>query len=677
MLDKRSWLYVVLILAVISASWLLLQRIPAEAPRVMDAVLDYREWERLASRVGTNPLAALAEVRPTGVPSVAIAEETLDTLEKAGQISLYTAATFRTLVRSGASGEWRHLTEADLPLGHTVVVAGIGPRADRLVNALERRFGRDRVLVRPGRSTVLIDIDHSLVSAREIGLFLDPDLVREVAALGFKVVPRFSNSPGLDGAGIREIIKALPTPDGRFPYELFIASGLEMPGYPGHLTDLSRELAGHGLDLGLLEAPVQRGFVNQLGFEKVAQALDYRVIRVYAISEAELEKLTPEIVVDRWVRAARERNIRAIYLRPFVKGIPHEQLLTYNLDFFASSVKALERAGYPMGDPEPFAPVSPARWLQIIVSLGIIAGGWLVMDHLFGLPDRWGRGMAVLGVLGTALAYLRFRTWAELGFAFLAAVIFPSLAIGLQLRHWAQRRPVEAGSTRGLLGEGVLALLRASAVSLLGALFIAALLSDIRYLLEFELFRGVKAVHVLPLGLVGLYYLRYFGLTTRAGERPAALWPEIRRLLRETVRVHHLVLLGLAAAVAYIYLGRTGHEAGLTVSRLEIAMRDYVEKLMITRPRTKEFLAGHPALLAAAALWRFGHEKQLFLAALAATIGQISLVNSFEHLRTPVLISLLRTGNGLVLGLLAGALAVALLWAVDLAWRRWGLGERL
>ena len=44
---------------------------------------------------------------------------------------------------------------------------------------------------------------------------------------------------------------------------------------------------------------------------------------------------------------------------------------------------------------------------------------------------------------------------------------------------------------------------------------------------------------------------------------------------------------------------------------------------------------------------------------LIATIGQVSLVNTFAHIHTPLFISLLRTVNGLWIGLIIGLLLIA------------------
>jgi hypothetical protein len=71
------------------------------------------------------------------------------------------------------------------------------------------------------------------------------------------------------------------------------------------------------------------------------------------------------------------------------------------------------------------------------------------------------------------------------------------------------------------------------------------------------------------------------------------------------------------------------------------------------RPRFKELL-GYPVLLLGLLLHpRWGRPATAALVVLGA-IGPISLVNSFLHLHTPLVITLLRSLYGLGLGLLFG-----------------------
>ena len=78
------------------------------------------------------------------------------------------------------------------------------------------------------------------------------------------------------------------------------------------------------------------------------------------------------------------------------------------------------------------------------------------------------------------------------------------------------------------------------------------------------------------------------------------------------------------------------------------------------RPRTKEMLIGWPMLLLFIWSPRRGPRFLPMVFGLGMSIGLVSVVNTFLHIRTPFLISLLRTGWGVLFGLLIGTVLVLL-----------------
>jgi hypothetical protein len=103
-------------------------------------------------------------------------------------------------------------------------------------------------------------------------------------------------------------------------------------------------------------------------------------------------------------------------------------------------------------------------------------------------------------------------------------------------------------------------------------------------------------------------------------------------------------------------------------------MRAFLERVLFARPRTKEFLIGYPALWLLACLRNLRPVYRMVLW-LSATIGFVTLVNSFCHLHTPLLFILLRFVNALALSVpVFGVYYLAVLFALWL-WRtvgRWG-----
>ncbi|MBQ5636430.1 MAG: hypothetical protein IIV08_02630, partial [Selenomonadales bacterium] len=107
------------------------------------------------------------------------------------------------------------------------------------------------------------------------------------------------------------------------------------------------------------------------------------------------------------------------------------------------------------------------------------------------------------------------------------------------------------------------------------------------------------------------------------------------------------------------------------VPGIELKMRAFLEQVMYARPRSKEFLIGHPAFfLAAIAYYRNLPNFLLYLLVVAATIAQGSLVETFAHMRTPVFMSFIRALDGLAAGIGVGLIAVLGVWVLRKVWYR-------
>lgn len=195
------------------------------------------------------------------------------------------------------------------------------------------------------------------------------------------------------------------------------------------------------------------------------------------------------------------------------------------------------------------------------------------------------------------------------------------------------------------------------------------LLSDVSFMLKVNTFLGVKAAHAVPLVLIGLYFW---------------LWREDRQMWVQKVRdlwtsplfIRSVVIVAVLAGIGYIYLARTGNEAA-GVSGIELQMRQLLDTILGVRPRTKEFLIGHPFMMLTLYL---GYRQRYLPLLLIGSIGQVSLVNTFAHIHTPLVVSLARTGNGLGLGIVVGLVFIAVWELLALlarrSWPRLGAGTQ-
>jgi hypothetical protein len=269
---------------------------------------------------------------------------------------------------------------------------------------------------------------------------------------------------------------------------------------------------------------------------------------------------------------------------------------------------------------------------------------------LLTLAMGWNRATPYLGLTGlllwTGLLAVDPVSARKL-MAFAAVVIFPTLSLVVNVKR--RGSPV---------GGSILLLLRTSLYTFAGALLMVGLLADAGFMLKLDQFTGVKLAHVAPLLLVALIF--FF-----RGDEDGRGWQwQLQRFLDQPIAVKFAVVGAILLVALLVYVSRTGNESA-AISPLELKFRTLLDNLLGVRPRTKEFLLGHPLLLL---LFYLGYRNNNYMPLLLiGAIGQVSLVNTYAHIHTPLLVSLTRSFHGLWLGIAGGLVLIAL----------WNIGERL
>jgi hypothetical protein len=466
----------------------------------------------------------------------------------------------------------------------------------------------------------------------QLGLGLDPLQVRAVQAGGAQVVARVYNFAGVDEFAIRGMLQQLHQQGAT----LLVFAGDQVLGFRHALDATAQAIRTFGMRYGAIE------FGKQAGDGRLSLLLPDRTVRLHSISAAEAATLAPSEMVERLERAAQERNIRALYLRI---GAGDTNQLRGVLQSLRS---ALQRSGFTVqaNGARPFQPLEPPLWMFPFIGLGVgILTGWLVRQLW---ANGWTEWLPV--GLGGLCALLCLLPEGRKLVAFGAAVMFPT--VGLIMLPALLGEQVREGAS------GLVFLTRLFGLiifpfgwSLMGALHIVGLLAGTSFLVKAEQFAGIKAAHVLPLLMVGVFYAAY----------AVGSWDFWRRWLPQPIfwwqaGVALLVLLALV-----LMLVRTGNEAPGAVSEWELRARALLENLMNVRPRTKEFLIGHPVLVVAVAMLMANRRSWLPLLMLLGAIGQVSVVNTFCHLHSPLAVSLLRVAWGAGIGIALGLLLVLIL----------------
>ncbi|MGI5838860.1 MAG: DUF5693 family protein [bacterium] len=620
------------------------------AANTVQLVMDYADIRDRAAERRYNLNYFLTKLKENGLQSVALRERTLQELVDAGQATVLTGTEIADALRLGGAAAGG-LAPETIRSGNTYILTDTAETHAWLRTEFTKRLGPDRVAEPAGN---ILELAAAREGVLEFRLGFAAADIAAIRASGLGVVPVFAD---YDLITPEEITAMFDIVDGAGAVRAVLFDGREVLGYPQHLETTAAAMESRGAVFAMVQAPgTLRGYVGLAGSEQLLRRLDYRAARVYMVSRKETNNIREVDMIERWLSAVKESNVRVLYLRPFYLPTSEEEEVWRNLNYVRDLAARLETAGYAVGPAVPFAPYFVPLTYLLLLTLGIAAGGVLLLRPVYRGSLRFTLGILALAVFACfaarRLGYLDlFRTIAAVA----GAVIFAALAVtGVLQNPW-----LTAGRTNSVRAQVIFALrlwLGAVATALTGAILAAGMLGDIRYILELEFFRGVKVLYVLPLAIVAVGYL-WFSVFAR--ERKGNIGAELRDFYYSRVTVRGLLAAAAVAAVGAIYIVRSGNVAA--ISQWEWEFRTLLDNLLIARPRTKEFLFGHPALLLAVALAVRGHRRWLLPLFLLGTVGQLSILNTFVHIKTPLLLSAIRTLNGLWLGALVGVAAI-LLW---------------
>lgn len=353
------------------------------------------------------------------------------------------------------------------------------------------------------------------------------------------------------------------------------------------------------------------------------------VVRFHEITTEDLLQMEEEVIIARWRRAVRERNIRGLILHP----LPHLSLVE-NLAYFTQVHNVVSKMGFQpraqISSPSPQSPLVP-----LLISIGVI--GLLLLVALKIQPER--ATIYLLGsmvLMGITLFLPIDSIIGRQAIALLIALLMPVFAMLLLLPLLITKQGWQ---------EGIRIVLLFSLISLSAGLLISALLASPAFLVKVYQFRGVKLALALPLILTAIIYYRHIGFSS--------LYRSISWFLRPS----KLIFITAAVIILAVIILRSG-DYGLLYLEFERNVRQFLEETLHARPRFKEFLFGHPLLFLAAASAASNLKN---LAVVLGMVGQVSIINTFAHAHTPIYLSLLRTGNGLLLGLLVGGILYLIL----------------
>jgi hypothetical protein len=648
----RRLVLVVLALGLIASLFVAVRRERREAgARNVEIVMDDSDFSDFADSYGYDQATLLSALRKAGLTSLAVSEELGTSLATGTAATAYSGSTLLAQARIAPLSDplFAALAQAHAIRADTVyLVAYTAASARRYAQQLPLHFVPGALRVLRASLPVVWAIRTTGDYFNGEGLGLPADRVALANRLGLLLVPRLQNDEDFTPAQIQALVDDAVA-GGRARTAIFFGIRNEVLGYPDNAAAAAAALQSAHLNFGAIETYDPKQI--QLGNAELARKMPERLVRVQTIAKAEADKLSPEEIIARYLLGVNERNIRVVYLRPYLHAWNGRSLADTNVEIVRRIAVGIREQNKRIASASPFAKFVVNAPTIALASLAVPAILLLLLEALGVAGIRWLVAFVLADLLLVAAGYVAHHDLlVRQVLALIAGLAFP--AMGMLAVGWAFRGdPDPAGRQDNAYVRGVSALVIAIAVTLGGALTIVGLLSTALTMTEIDQFLGVKYVLVVPaLAALALYlFTDRFG--AKIDPRAAADTP---------VRVVQLLVGAVLVAGAGIVLIRSGNQSDIAPSTFELVLRSHLTTILQVRPRFKEFVVAWPALVLVPALLAEDRRRWGWLFVLAGGMGLGDLIDTFSHLHTPLLVSLERVINGGVLGALIGlALAFA------------------
>ena len=643
----------------------------------VEMAMEYKDLRKLAALEGVPEEVVLKKFQEAGINSLMVFDTSLERLGKIGAIKLVTGSELRQAkVLGNDTGVFANVKDVK----ENAVYIAEGNDATAFEEAWEDlriRYGAERArmigsnppIIEALGSTDLLPINavREPVGILQAPLGLSSSEMRKVASLGFNVIVRPQNFVNVTEEKIDSIFNRIAKSG--VEVNAYMPAGAEVVGYPNKIDYMAKKLADRKLIMQ--EHYTQLQFAKVEGLVPLAEALNYKAVRTYVIDSLEQKKISVGEGLRRWALTDEERNVRVNYIRPYFLSQNGQDLLTMNLQYVKDITANVKARGFKIGEAGLFeaeastvkngytGPYFPNKIAFVIIGAAVLAGAVIYLAQLVELTNSkqiilWGVMTAVMAAILFAGRGLVMRQ----ALAFGAAVFFPVLSMNVILDLWDKTKTSSVSALKVILNS-TWQLALAVLMSLVGGMYLAAILADSRFLLEIDIYRGVKLTFIMPLVLMTILYVKRYDMLGVMGAGVKVAVSRVNDLLNKPITFKHIALLGVLGIILLYFVARSGHSAGVPVAAIEVKMRLFLEQLMYARPRQKEFMIGHPAFfLAAYAAYYNAPRLMQYALTCGAVIGQASLVQTFCHMRTPVFMSTVRAIDGYAMGAVIGIMLV-------------------
>jgi len=649
--------YIILFIAFITSFTVTIRRFQFEASdNSVEIVMSLNEIKELSLRGGERLEDVLKRLKDEGnVTTISLEEDTLNDLVNEGRITVLQGSEIMNMYRIGHINRFllNNLYKQQKPKpDHFYIIIEKTADFDYIRSFLNVEFGADKVK-RIGSEFILQVLDEK-EDLMNLGLGISSRNLQLVKSMDFKTVVRLKNSNRLTEKLVSQ--KLLSFTD-ISPESLIIFDGDSVLGYPTQLELISKKMVDKQLNLGVVE------FFDQYGINQLSKNLYHNLKRVHSVPIDEMPNYTEQKLLNRYLRAAKERGIDLLFIHPIYKKYESASLIDYNISFLDKLYNNLIQQGLYINSLEqyPVKEYKPAKqWELMIISVAVFSVIILFVSYF--IEFSIGQLFLTYFVFSISMYFSYLFNYGYIWnsiMAFFSATLFPCLAIISQF----PQKVMNDDWTNRILSMFVY-LIKVICICLIGAFFVVSFLSDLKYILNVNAFWGVKFSFILPILIIGLFFYL-------SPNRITSLMFVFRRLYYAPVRTAGLLSMLFIVFFVVILILRSGNSFFLPTFGFETNFRAMLENLFFVRPRTKEFLIGYPFLFLTFLLVdKKLNRSWIWFFNVIGSVALISLLNSFCHTHTPLEISLYRTCLGIVLGVVFTALYLGVYLAIERLFKR-------
>ncbi len=494
-----------------------------------------------------------------------------------------------------------------------------------------------------GEETYFIEVSDYASALTTVGVGFNAADLNQAASMGFMISPQIKNWDEPSEESLLNLVSEIN--------EISNVGTIYFADMtiPGASTEIMAQFI-HEHQLGFIEFTSNK----QKGFETLAKhssdsGTNYKVARLHTLTDAQAKTFKVSEVIERYRLALNERNNR-VFLFKMPSTLNVEADKAYLEECITRFIDTAQNDGFTIvNETVNFNLPLINVILAILVGFGAIVIFILLFSELG--ATKLGYILGIIGAIGYVGLLKLSPSIAYRMMALFGATIFPTYAMIIGIKETPRN-----------LKETIIAFLKICVISYGGVFTIVGALSRTSFALGINVFAGVKLAHIIPIAaiIVILVYRKH-----------KLDYNFYKGILDRKISYGALIIIGIIAGALLIYTSRTGNSG--SASTLELQFRQLLTNVLGVRPRTKEFLIGYPILVC---LLYYGYKEAYLPFIIFAAMGPISLVNTYAHIHTPLLISMTRSVYGIVFGLLIGLVAIWVIKLIGKVIKKWQLQSK-